>query len=468
MTGALSGRRDVSRERGRGGRRRRVKARARAPASATRASASIGVVITNHDHVARVRAEPAAPRAFPRAIARKLAAIGAGTAVPFTVVSAGGAVFRHGRPDPAFTITFRTPAAQRRLLLFGYVGLLESYFDGSVDVDGDLALAFRAGIDSGYDRVGNPLVALRNRWHERRFSNRSLPQAKANARFHYGLGEAFYRQWLDLPAMMYTCAYWSEGTKTLEEAQRNKMDHVCRKVRLQPGETFIDVGSGWGGLLFHAWEHYGALGTGINATTEQVAETRAAIERRGLADKLAVIEADFREIPGQYDKLLSIGTLEHAGPDQLSKVVRAHAGAMKPGALGVIHFIGHLGRRETEFFIRQYIFPGGWIPSLSEALDAMERCGLEVLDVENLRRHYALTLDSWGERFDRNWEAIQALDPRRFDERFRRIWRTYLWSCAEVFRGKDVQLNLFQVTVSKGNVGDRYPMSRAFLYRAPP
>ena len=411
---------------------------------------------------------PAAAPAPSGALGRELAAIAAGTDIPFRIVLASGAVFRHGDADPAFTMTFRSSRAQRRLLLLGYVGLLESYFDGSLDVDGDLALAFRAGIDGGHDRIGNPLVALRNRWHEWRFSNRSIPQAKANARFHYGLGEAFYRQWLDLPAMMYTCAYWSEGTATLEEAQRNKMDHVCRKVRLQPGETFVDVGSGWGGLLFHAWEHYGALGTGVNATTEQVAETRAEIARRGLADKLDVVEADFREIPGQYDKLLSIGTLEHAGRDQLLAVVRAHADAMKPGALGVIHFIGHVGVRETEFFIRNYIFPGGWIPSLSQALAAMESCGLEILDVENLRRHYALTLDAWGERFDRNWETIHALDPRRFDERFRRIWRTYLWSCAEVFRGKDVQLNLFQVTVSKGNVGNRYPMSRGFLYRPPP
>jgi cyclopropane-fatty-acyl-phospholipid synthase len=265
--------------------------------------------------------------------------------------------------------------------------------------------------------------------------------------------------------MMYTCAYWSEGTTTLEEAQRNKMDHVCRKVRLQAGETFVDVGCGWGGLLLHAWEHYGALGTGINATTEQVAEARVDIARRGLADKLTVIEADFREIPGQFDKLLSIGTLEHAGRDQLPDVVRAHASALKPGGLGVIHFIGHVGMRDTELFIRKHIFPGGWIPSLSQALDAMERCGLEVLDVENLRRHYALTLDCWGERFDRNWEAIRALDPRRFDERFRRTWRTYLRSCAEAFRAREIELNLFQVTVSKGNVGNRYPMSRSFLYQ---
>ena len=296
------------------------------------------------------------------ALARTFAAIGARTDIPFAVVLADGVTLRHGNADPAFTLRFMTPGAQRRVLMFGYVGLLESYFDGHLDVDGDLALAFRAGIDSGQDRVGNTLVALRNRQHEWHFSNRSIPQAKANARFHYGLGKAFYEPWLDAPAMMYTCAYWSEGTTTLEEAQKNKMDHVCRKVRLQPGESFVDVGCGWGGLLFHAWDHYGAIGTGINATTEQVDELRAEIARRGLDATLRVVEADFREMPGQYDKLLSIGTLEHAGPDQLDDVVRAHAEAMKPGALGVIHFIGHVGARDTEFFIRNYIFPGGWIP----------------------------------------------------------------------------------------------------------
>ncbi len=398
------------------------------------------------------------------AVARSFAAIAAATDIPFRVVMSSGAVVQGREGLPAFTLTFRTRAAERRVILFGYIGLLEAYFDGSVDIEGNLALAFRAGYEGGFDQGQTPLVRLRSRWLERRYSNRSLPQAKANARFHYGLGQAFYRPWLDHPAMMYTCAYWKEGTQTLEEAQRNKMDHVCRKIQLKAGETFVDVGSGWGGLLFHAWEHYGALGTGINATTEQVNETNTEIERRGLAEKIRVIECDFREIPGQYDKLLSIGTLEHAGPDQLPQVVRAHADALKPGGLGVIHFIGHVGERDTELFIRKYIFPGGWIPSLSTAIDWMERCGLEIVDVENLRRHYALTLDVWAERFDRNWDAIQSLDPKRFDERLRRIWRTYLWSCAEAFRTRTADLNLFQVTVSKNSVGSSYPMSRSFLY----
>jgi len=427
--------------------------------------------MSGSDHQGQAKSAPDgdgaanAKRGRSDALARGLAAVAAGTGIPFCVIFADGTALQSGGANPAFTVTFRTRGAERRTIAFGYVGLLESYIEGSIDIDGDFALVFRAGFDSGYDRLPNPLLALRNRWHEWRFSNRSIEQAKANARYHYGLGEAFYRYWLDAVGMMYTCAYWSEGTTTLEHAQKNKMDHVCRKVQLKAGETFVDVGCGWGGLLFHAWENYGALGTGINTTTEQVTELRAELARRGLADKIALVECDFREIPGQYDKLLSIGTLEHAGRDSLPEVIRAHADALKPGGLGVIHFIGHVGARDTELFIRKHIFPGGWIPSLAQAIDWMERCGLEVLDVENLRRHYALTLDSWGERFDRNWAAIHALDPARFDERFRRKWRAYLWSCAEVFRSKTLALNLFQVTVSKGSVGAGYPFGRAFLYR---
>jgi cyclopropane-fatty-acyl-phospholipid synthase len=265
--------------------------------------------------------------------------------------------------------------------------------------------------------------------------------------------------------MMYTCAYWKEGTQTIEEAQRNKMDHVARRIRLSPGERFVDIGCGFGGFMFHACEHYAALGTGINATTEQVQWLAQEIEGKGVADKMNVIEADFRRIPGQYDKLVSIGVLEHAGRDQLVEVVRARANALKPGGLGMLHFIGHVGVVDTEFYIRKHIFPGGWIPSLAQTLAAMAACGLEVVDVENLRRHYARTLDEWAERFDTRWEEIHALDPQKFNDAFRRKWRSYLWSCAELFRSPNGNTHLFQVVFSNGNLGDDYPMSRAFLYQ---
>jgi cyclopropane-fatty-acyl-phospholipid synthase len=157
--------------------------------------------------------------------------------------------------------------------------------------------------------------------------------------------------------MMYTCGYWPEGTQTLEDAQARKIDHVCRKIRLAPGERFIDIGGGFGGFIFRALETFGALGTGLNTTTEQVGWLRAEIAQRGLADQLSVREADFRDVDQVYDKVVSVGVLEHAGRDQLAEVIKAHADFLKPGGLGMLHFIGHVGRYETDLFIASTSFP---------------------------------------------------------------------------------------------------------------
>lgn len=397
-------------------------------------------------------------------IAQELEAKGAAAPVAFEVTFADGTRYRNRDEPPRFSMFFRNRAVEWGIAAFGHVGLVEGYFDGDIDVEGDLGAAFQTGM-CGFDST-NRLVNGRNRWHEFRRSNASREQAKANARAHYALGTAFYRLWLDDPLMMYTCAYWKEGTRSLEEAQANKIEHVCRKVRLGAGESVVDIGCGFGGFMFHAAERYDISATGVNTTTEQVAWVDEEIRRRGLDHRLNVVEADFRDPCGPFDKVVSIGVLEHAGRDQLKEVVKAHADFLKPGGLGMLHFIGHVGRRDTEFFIREHVFPGGWIPSLADVIVAMEDCGLEVVDIENLRRHYALTLDVWAERFDRNWDRIHALDPDKFGERFRRIWRAYLIGCAEMFRSPAQQTHLFQIVFSKGNVAEKtYPMSRAFLYR---
>jgi len=403
-------------------------------------------------------------------VARELRRIATKVPEAFHVVFADGSRFESRPGVPAFTLRFKTRRAQMLPALFGHIGLLDAFFDGDLDVDGDLRALLRVGM-SGRFGGGNPLVWLRNQWHELTRGNRTRAMAKRNARFHYGLGTSFYRQWLDDPYMMYTCAYWKEGTRTLEEAQQNKIDHVCRKLRLAPGETVVDIGSGFGGFMFRAAERCGVDVTGLNTTDEQVDAVNEMIRARGMTDRLRVVNGDFRDVFGQFDKVVSIGTLEHAGRDQVDDVVRAHAQFLKPGGLGMLHFIGHVGQRDTEFFIRDHVFPGGWIPSLAETIVAMERHGLEFVDIENLRRHYAFTLDAWAERFDRNWETIHALDPARFDERFRRIWRTYLLGCAEMFRSQTERTHLFQIVYSRRNIThENYPMSRAFLYRdgAPP
>lgn len=392
-------------------------------------------------------------------------ALQARSGMSFAVTVPDGGYYRAGPGEPVFTLIFRTDAALLQAFTRGHMGLLESYFDQSVDVEGDLGAALAAGLLSGLDSRGKALLNVENGIHELRFSNHSAAQAKNNARAHYGLGAEFYRLWLDDPLMMYTCGYWPEGTQTLEEAQARKIDHVCRKIRLAPGDHFVDVGCGFGGFLFRAQQTVGATGTGLNTTSEQVDWVRREITRRGLEDKLSVREADFRAADVPYDKVVSIGVLEHAGRDQLGEVVQAHADLLKPGGLGMLHFIGHVGPRETDLFIRKHVFPGGWIPGLSEVIVEMERCGLEVLDIENLRRHYALTLDEWALRFEQQWATIQALDPQRFDERFHRVWRAYLVGCAEMFRSPVGYTHLFQIVFSKGNVTrTSYPMSRAHLY----
>ena len=395
---------------------------------------------------------------FVDALARRSGLALAVTLPDGTRCAAGGA-------DPVFTLGFKRDAALLATFARGHMGLLEAYFDGDVDVEGDVGAAFAAGLSSGLDQQWRPWNKVENGLHEWRRSNHEPAQAKANARAHYGLGTAFYRLWLDDPLLMYTCGYWPEGTRTLEEAQRAKIDHVCRKLQLRATDRFVDIGCGFGGFMFRAHETTGATGVGVNTTTEQVEWLRGEIALRGLEGALAVREDDFRTTDGPYDKVVSIGVLEHAGRDQLAEVIRAHAEFLKPGGLGMLHFIGHVGRYETELFIRKHVFPGGWIPSLADVIVEMEGCGLEVVDIENLRRHYAPTLDAWAERFERRWPEIHALDPARFDERFRRVWRSYLVGCAEMFRSPAGYTHLFQIVFSKGNVtASSYPMSRRHLY----
>jgi cyclopropane-fatty-acyl-phospholipid synthase len=400
---------------------------------------------------------------------KTLREVGARTGIPFAVRYPDGVETRTRDGAAAFTIVFRHPRAYWRTAAFGHVGLLEAYFDGDVDIEGNLAKALAAGMEGGMDTRGGALVWLRNRWHELTHSNAARSQARQNANFHYALTPEFYKLWLDDPYMFYTCAYWSEGVRTLEEAQRAKADHVARKVLLKPGEEVVDVGSGFGGFLMHAAMHYGVNITSINTTGSQAEHARRQIEKFGIKNAVQMHE-DFRSNPGtnakQFDKVVSIGCLEHAGRNQLAEVIRSHAALLKDGGIGLMHFIGHVGHYDTDFFIRKYVFPGGWIPSLADTIVEMEKAGLEVLDIENLRRHYALTLDVWAERFDRNWDKIRALDPQQFDERFRRIWRVYLYGCAEMFRSSVGRTHLFQIVFSKGNVTESsYPMTRGYLYQ---
>ena len=208
--------------------------------------------------------------------------------------------------------------------------------------------------------------------------------------------------------------------------------------------------------MFHAVEHYGASVTGVNTTTEQVdvGARRDPPPRPGGQDRSA--RADFREVHRQFDKVVSIGVLEHAGRDQLREVVKAHADFLKPGGLGMLHFIGHVGVRDTEFFIRKHVFPGGWIPSLAETIVAMEECGLEVVDIENLRRHYALDAGRLGRALRPQLGRASARSIRKASTSASGASGAPIcYACAEMFRSPNGRTHLFQIVFSKGNITER-------------
>lgn len=357
------------------------------------------------------------------------------------------------------------------MVFFQGYGFAEAYIKGHIDIEGDLRalVRLRDELRTKYPpRWWMPrwnLNTLRNYIHEFIFSNTHITQAKKNAEFHYGRGTEMFRHYLD-ETMTYTCAYWKEGTKNIHEAQKNKIAHTLKKLNLKKGGTLVDIGGGWGSLLLEAHEQYGTIGTNVSPVKDQNDALRKEIEKRGLAGKIHIKEVDFREDEEEYDAYLSLGVYEHAGYHQLEAWIAAMSRNLKEGGTGILHFIGNIKRdiEGTGIFVRKFVFPGGYLPGLAETLEIMDKHGLEILDVENLRRHYGKTLDAWAERFDENWEKIRAIDPKKYNEAFRRQWRFYLYTCAEVFRQKHSSIGLFQIVFSKGRT-NTYPMSREFLYK---
>ncbi len=389
---------------------------------------------------------------------------GTQTKIPFEVTFIDKTTYRNTEKEPAFRITHRTRRGYWRCIIFGGVGLAESYILGDVDIDGDLEALVLMRDDFSGGGLAFTLNRIRNIWHEWRFSNKSIEQAKENAKFHYNRGTEMFRLYLD-KTMTYTCAYWKEGTTDVDTAEWDKVEHSLAKLRLEPGMTMVDVGSGWGSVLFRAYEKYGVIGTNVSPTPDQNRAMQEDIERRGLTGKVHIKEIDFREDTEVYDRYVSLGVYEHAGYNQLEDWIRVMAQSLKPGGIGLLHFIGNIRRdlEGTGIFIRKYVFPGGYLPGLAETIEIMDKYDLEILDIENLRRHYNKTLHAWAQNFDRNWEQIKALDSHLYDEKFRRQWRFYLYSCAAVFVQERSSIGLFQITFSKGRTKS-YPMTREFLY----
>lgn len=389
------------------------------------------------------------------------------------------------RMDPAagkfcrFTWRIHDPSVLRTLVRADrQIALGEAFIYGDFDIDGDLLAVFPLaeylekqdwgaarklrllkllfGLPFRRHDAGDPEPELRGRIHSKARDRQAI-------RFHYNLSNDFYRLWLD-PAMVYSCAYFHSPGDSLESAQAAKLDYICRKLRLGEGEELLDIGCGWGGLIIHAARDYRVHAVGVTLSEQQLSVARERIERAGLRSRCEVHLLDYRDAIklGPFDKLASVGMVEHVGESALPDYFHCAFELLKPGGVFLNHGIGRAGRRQKPdepTFTDAYVFPDGEVVSIAAMLDHAERAGFEVRDVENLREHYFLTLCQWLHRL----ESRQDAACRLVGELKYRIWRLYLAGSAYYFQSG--KLDLYQSLLVKMRAGPSgMPLRRSDWY----
>ncbi|KTS79239.1 fatty acid methyltransferase [Pseudomonas oryzihabitans] len=337
----------------------------------------------------------------------------------------------------------------------------QAFVESRIDLEGDIQEVIEIG-----DQLSQALVGLNQTPDGVHQAHDKATDASAIS-YHYDLSNDFYRLWLD-PELVYSCAYFKTGTEDLATAQRDKLELLCRKLRLKPGERLLDVGCGWGGLARHAAREHGVQVHGITLSREQLELGRARVAAEGLTDRVTLELLDYRDLPedGRYDKVVSVGMFEHVGHANLPLYFRKLFAAVRPGGLVLNHGITALHADERAVghgggdFIDRYVFPNGELPHLSRAVAEMSEAGLEVVDVESLRLHYARTLDFWSAALEANLEEAARLVPAEA----LRIWRLYLPGCAYAFRNNWVNIHQILGNKPHGDGRTELPWSRADLY----
>lgn len=375
---------------------------------------------------------------------------------PITIALWDGTVFAPSGAASVARLVIHDRRSLQKLIANPEYEFGELYCAGHIGIEGDLP----AFLDTVYRHLLTSGLRHRVLHVLSRYQNNSADRARDNIHHHYDLGNEFYRLWLD-ERMVYTCAYFPTPEASLEQAQTAKLDHVCRKLRLRPGEKVVEAGSGWGALALHMAKHYGVDVTAYNISHEQIAYARAWARRERLHERITFIEDDYRAIRGKFDVFVSVGMLEHVGADNYAALGKAIDAALTADGRGLIHSIGRDRPGHMNSWITRRIFPGAYPPSISEMMTLFEPQGFSVLDIENIRLHYAKTLEHWLARFDASAARIEEM----FDASFVRVWRLYLAGSLAAFTSGEMQL--FQVLFNRhGN--NNIAWTRAELYREQP
>ncbi len=359
--------------------------------------------------------------------------------------------------QPEVLLRLKTKKSAQQLLANGFLGFAEAYMAGELEVEGNLQELLRLGYAIEFDKHCLSFWQTIRFFLHRLGTRNSCSRVLKNISHHYDRGDEFYALYLD-KTMTYSCGYFTCETDTLEQAQLNKYEHICRKLALQPGEKLLDIGCGWGGMLIYAAQKYGIKGLGNTLSRNQFESAMRKIEELGLQNQIKVVLADYREITGKFDKFVSIGMFEHVGKAFIPVFMQRISNLLKEAGKGLLHTIGKDVESSRDPWILKYIFPGYYVPHLAEIVAQMGLSGLSVLDVENLRFHYGHTLDRWADNYENNVEKVGCM----FDESFVRMWRLYLQACSAGF--KYGSSRLYQILFSKGLTND-LPLTRKHLYQ---
>ncbi len=388
-----------------------------------------------------------------RCVSRLLARFGN---PPLQVVLPNGEVVSTSRHDtPTVTIRFRDYRVVWAVALDPWFQFPEGYASGRIEIEGNLSESLAVIYRLTNHRGKSAAPGLWSRLRRPRAN--SLRHSQENIHHHYDIGNDFYRLWLD-EEMLYTCAYFEQPDLTLEQAQVAKMEHVCRKLQLKPGMRVVEAGCGWGALAMHMARHYGVRVTAFNISQEQVAWARDRVTREGLGERVEFVHDDWRNIEGQFDAFASVGMLEHVGTSNYEQLGATIRKCLHPQGIGLIHSIGQNWPARLNPWIERRIFPGAYPPSLQEMMPIFEAGELSVLDIENIRLHYAETLRHWLERFENAVDEVRD----QFGESFVRIWRFYLAGSVAAFDSGCLQL--YQVLFAPA-LSNSVPRTREHVYR---
>jgi cyclopropane-fatty-acyl-phospholipid synthase len=382
-------------------------------------------------------------------------------ALPLRLTLWNGQQFDFGQTSPQVTIKVPDVSSLPFLLKPSLANLGRAYVEGKLEVEGRL----RAVIEVANALASNSMKLERKApWFHNPFHHTKKADSEA-IQYHYDVSNEFYQQFLD-PAMVYSCAYFENGDEDLAAAQLKKIDHILTKIKVRPGDTLLDIGCGWGALVMRAAQKFGARCVGITLSQNQHALATERVKQAGLCGQIEIRLQDYRDVQGTFDRITSVGMFEHVGLKNLTLYFRQINALLKDDGLAMNHGITStdVDNGETAFgggeFIGTYVFPQGELPHISYVLRTMQMGGLEPMDVENLRRHYAKTCGIWADNFEANAEKIrQTVDEKRF-----RIWRVYLAGCAYAFENDWISLN--QVVCGKsGRNASVLPWSRRYMYR---